>query len=187
MPPRVLILLKGGAIICHDEKTKKRLDYLKNFGFENEVTVVTPGINAKMNEIQAAYGLLQLKTFENQVNKRKKITKQYRSELNEVSGIRFFEDAENVKHNYSYFPIFIDKNYPLSRDDLYFKLKENNIFSRRFFYPLISQFSMYSGLPSANSLNLPVAENTSKQVICLPIYSELDSASVNRVIRIIKN
>jgi len=178
--------IEGGAIICHDEKTKKRIDYLKNFGFADEITIVAPGINAKMNELQAAYGLLQLKTIDKQIEKRKKIAYAYREGLKEINGIDFLEDFEDVKHNYAYFPIFVNNKYPLTRDELYYKLKENNIYGRRYFYPLISEFSTYRGLPSAKPANLPVATNIASQVICLPIYPELSLDIVKSIIDIIK-
>ncbi len=179
--------IEGGAIICHDEKTKKRIDYLKNFGFADEVTVVAPGINAKMNELQAAYGLLQLKAFEQQIEKRKNISELYRKLLTGINGIRNMEDDENVKHNYSYFPIFVNEDYALSRDELYYKLQENNIYGRRYFYPLISEFPAYRGLPSAKASNLMKAKEVSDQVICLPIYPDLDMEIVEQICRIIKN
>ena len=179
--------IEGGAIICHNEKTKKRIDYLKNFGFTDETTVVTHGINARMNELQAAYGLLQLKTFNNQIAKRKIITDTYRELLKDIKGISFLENIENIKHNYAFFPIFVDKEkYGLSRDKLYFKLKENNIYGRRYFYPLISEFPLYRGLASAKPENLPVAEKIAEQVICLPIYPELDIKTVEKIVEFIK-
>jgi len=178
--------IEGGAIICRDEKTKKRIDFLKNFGFANETTVIAPGINAKMNELQATYGLLQLKTFNEQIKKRKIITETYRNLLKDTKGISFLEDIENVKHNYAYFPIFVNNDYPLSRDELYFKLKENNIYGRRYFYPLISEFPPYRDLNSAKPENLPVAEKIAKQVICLPIYPDLELNIVDDICSIIK-
>jgi len=178
--------IEGGAIISHDEKTKKRIDYLKNFGFADETTIVAPGINAKMNELQAAFGLLQLKTIDEQIAKRKIITDTYRKLLRNIKGISFLDDIDNVKHNYTYFPIFVNNDYPISRDDLYFKLKENNIHGRRYFYPLISQFPTYHGLISAKPENLKVAEEITKKVICLPIYPELDIEVVNHIVELIK-
>ncbi len=179
--------IEGGAIICHDEKTKKRIDYLKNFGFADEVTVIAPGINAKMNELQAAFGLLQLKTFDEQVKKLNEITNSYRNLLKNIDGISFLRDIDNVKHNYAYFPILIDeKQYGKTRDELYNILKEKGIYSRRYFYPLISQFPTYRGLKSAKPENLPVAEEVAKKVICLPIYPDLDINSVRKIINYIK-
>lgn len=178
--------IEGGAIVCHDEKTKKRIDFLKNFGFANEITVVAPGINAKMNEIQAAYGLLQLKAHKKNIKKRKKITRHYRNKLKGIKGLSFLEDFKTVEHNYSYFPIFIDDDFSVSRDKLYFKLQENNIYGRRYFYPLITKFSVYRGLESSDPANLPVAERVAEQVICLPIYPDLDYDKIDSIIEIIK-
>jgi len=177
---------EGGAIICHDEKTKQRIDYLKNFGFAGETKVIAPGINAKMNEFQAAYGLLQLKTFDEQIKKRKIIADTYRELLKNIEGINFLKNIEGVKHNYAYFPIFVDeKEYGMKRDELYYKMQENNIYGRRYFYPLISQFSPYKGLDSAKPDNLPVAERIAMQVICLPIYPNLDLEDVEMISNII--
>lgn len=178
--------IEGGAIICHDEKTKKRIDFLKNFGFADETIVVAPGINAKMNELQAAYGLLQLKTFDEQIAKRKIVNDTYRELLKDVAGINFLKNVEGVKYNYAYFPILIDQEkYSLSRDDLYNKLKEHHIYSRRYYYPLISNFSSYKGLDSAKSENLPIANRISEQVICLPIYPDIESDAIKRVVDVI--
>ena len=160
---------EGGAIVCHDEKTKKRIDYLKNFGFADETTVVAPGINAKMNEVQSAMGLVQLKYAKEVREKRKTITEYYRDNLRNLEGISFLEDIDKVEHSYTYFPILINKEkYGITRDELYQKLKDNNIYGRRYFYPLISQFSTYRGLPSAQSENLPIAEKIAEKVLCLP-------------------
>jgi dTDP-4-amino-4,6-dideoxygalactose transaminase len=178
---------EGGAVISHDEKTKKRLDYLKNFGFADETTVIAPGINAKMNEMQAALGILQLKDVEKNTLKRKRIAEKYREVFSEIDGIEFINEMKNVKHNYGYFPIFVDENkYGKSRDELYEELKKNNIFARRYFYPLISQFPSYRGLDSASSDNLPVATEITEKVICLPIYADLDITEVEKICAIIK-
>jgi len=179
--------IEGGAIVCHDENTKKRIDFLKNFGFADEVTVVAPGINAKMNEVQAAYGLLQMKSFKKQVLKRKELAKAYRALLREVEGIWFQNDIPDVIHNYSYFPILVDEDKcGISRDELYFKLKENNIFGRRYFYPLISEFPAYRGFDSADPIKLPIADRISKQVICLPIYPDLEVSTIETIVYYIK-
>ncbi len=178
--------IEGGAIICHDAETKKQIDYLKNFGFENETSVIQTGINGKMNELQAAFGLLQLKTIDKDIAKRKKVANFYKKEFREVKGIRFLEDIKNIKHNYSYFPIFIEEEYPMTRDHLYQKLKDNSIFARRYFYPLISEFSMYKNFDSANPKKLPNAVKMADQVICLPIYPELGQNEVEYVINQIK-
>ena len=180
--------IEGGAIICHDEKTKKRIDFLKNFGFADELTVVEPGINAKMNEIQAAYGLLQLKHIDEYIAKRKSIAELYRRELSGIKGIRVLNDIDRMKHSYTYFPILIDSGaYGQSRDAVYERLKANNIFGRRYFYPLISQFPTYRGLPSAKPENLPVATTVAEQVICLPIYPDLEAEIIEIIVEIIKN
>lgn len=182
---KVFNTIEGGAIVCHDEKTKKRIDFLKNFGFADEVTVVAPGINAKMNEIQAAYGLLQLKQVNEHIEKRKRISSLYKELLCNVKGIICLPDMEGVKHNYSYFPILINGEFGKTRDEVYELLKKNDIFSRRYFYPLISQFPTYSGLPSADPENLPIAEKVTKQILCLPIYSEIDVVDVKRIVNLI--
>lgn len=185
---KVFNTIEGGAIICKDEKTKKRIDFLKNFGFSGETTVVAPGINAKMNELQSAYGILQLKTIEEQIKNRKRIADTYRFLLKNTEGIRCLEDMNGVKHNYSYFPIFVDESkYPIPRDILYFKLKEKNIHGRRYFYPLISEFSPYRGLPSSNPNNLLNASKITNQVICLPIYPDLENKTIEYICKIINH
>ena len=184
---KVFNTIEGGAIICHDKKLKEQIDYLKNFGFAGETKVIAPGINAKMNELQAALGLLQLKRVEADISKRKEIAEQYRKELRDMQGITILEDIAGVQHNYSYFPILVDnRKYGKSRDELYDYLKENNIFSRRYFYPLISSFSMYRSLDSAHPDNLPVASKVADQIICLPIYPDLKSNEVRGLLSIIK-
>ena len=184
---KVFNTFEGGAIICHDEKTKRRIDFLKNFGFADEVTVVEPGINAKMNEFQAALGLLQLKHVEEYIEKRKAVAAKYRNELKNVKGIRFLDDIPGVKHSYTYFPVLIDeKIYGESRDEVYEKLKKHNIYGRRYFYPLISRFPTYRSLPSAKPANLHVAEKIAAKVLCLPIYPELKSKVIDKIIKIFK-
>lgn len=185
---KVYNTIEGGAIICHDEKTKKRIDYLKNFGFADETTVIAPGINAKMNEVQAAYGLLQLKYLKDNIQKSRKIAEIYDKELGPMKGVRILKHHPEVDHNYSYYPIFVDeKKYGKSRDGLYEYLKENNIYGRRYFYPLVSEFPMYKGLDSAKPTNLPKASKLANQVICLPIYPELDYPTVSDIVLKIKN
>ena len=180
--------IEGGAIICHDEKTKRRIDFLKNFGFADEVTVVEPGINAKMNELQAAYGLVQLKHVDEYIAKRKAVVEQYRDGLKDIKGIRFLNDIEGIRHSYTYFPILInEEEYGESRDEVYERLKQNNIYGRRYFYPLISQFPTYRGLISAQTENLPVATKIAHQVICLPIYPDLDIDTVEMICNILIN
>jgi dTDP-4-amino-4,6-dideoxygalactose transaminase len=179
--------IEGGAIISHDEKTKKRIDNLKNFGFTDEVTVIEPGINAKMNELQSAYGLLQLKYIDEYTKKRKHIAETYRRNLAGVKGIKFLSDIVNVEHSYTYFPILVDEpEYGESRDSLYERLKRHSIYGRRYFYPLISQFPTYRGLPSAKPENLPIATEVADQVICLPIYPQLGMDEIDKVCNLIK-
>lgn len=179
--------VEGGALICHDAAMKKRIDYLKNFGFADEVTVVAPGINSKMDEIRSAYGLLNLKYIDQAIATRQNIANRYRRELAGVSGISFFNDMPGVRHNYSYFPIFINEaEFGLSRDALYQKLKDHNILGRRYFYPLISTFSTYRGLDSARPENLPLATKMADEVLCLPIHHELTDEQQTEIIGLIK-
>lgn len=183
---KVFNTIEGGALVMHDAETKKRIDYLKNFGFANETTVVGPGINSKMDEIRSAYGLLTLKQVDSAIARRKAVATQYREALKDVKGISFFEDKPGVRHNYSYFPIFVDeKEYGMSRDALYFKMREQGIYGRRYFYPLISTFSTYCGLPSAKPENLPVATKMADSVICLPMHHALNSHETEMVISVI--
>jgi len=184
---KVYNTIEGGALVCHDEATKKRIDYLKNFGFAGETTVVAPGINSKMDELRSAYGLLNLKQVDSAIANRKHVAEMYREALKDVPGIRMLHDIEGVRHNYAYFPIFISNEYGLSRDELYAKLQEHNIYGRRYFYPLISTFSAYKGLDSANPANLPVAHKLADQVLCLPMFSGLDDEGVNRVIDVVRS
>lgn len=183
---KVFNTIEGGAMIMHDEKTKQRIDYLKNFGFANEVEVVGPGINSKMDEIRSAYGLLNLKQVDRAIEQRRKVALQYREGLKNIEGISFWEDLPEVRHTYSYFPIFVDaEKYGMTRDKLYFKMREQNILGRRYFYPLISEFSTYRGLSSARKDNLPIAYQMADSVICLPMHHDLSSIDVNRVIQVI--
>ena len=176
---KVFNTIEGGAIICNDEKTKQRIDYLKNFGFADETTVIAPGINAKMNEMQAAYGMLQLNYIDSLISKRQDIVNFYRDQLKNIDGIKFLNDIAEVNHVYSYFPIFVEKEkYGRTRDELYEELKRHNIFGRRYFYPLISQFPTYRGLVSAKAENLPVASKVALEVICLPLYPSLNKDAI---------
>lgn len=186
---KVFNTIEGGAIICQDEKTKRRIDLLKNFGFANETTVIEPGINAKMNELQAAYGILQLKHVDSYIAKRKEIVLLYNSLLNGIPGIKTIKvDNDDIEHAYPYYPVLVNmKEYGMSRDDLYFKLQEYNIYGRRYFYPLISDFPTYKGLASASTDNIPVATKVAKEVICLPIYPNLDFEDIKNICRLIKN
>lgn len=185
---KVYTTIEGGAIVMHDKATKKRIDYLKNFGFASETEVVAPGINGKLDEVRAVYGLLNLKQVDKAINARHQVAIQYREAFQNVKGIRFFNDMIGVKHNYSYFPIFINaEEYGMTRDELYFKLRDHNILGRRYFYPLISTFSTYSGLPSASPDNLPNATRIANEVICLPMHHELSTDDINRIIELIVN
>lgn len=184
---KVYNTVEGGALVMHDAETKKRIDYLKNFGFANEVTVVGPGINSKMDEVRSAYGLLNLRQVDAAIEARRQVAIKYREALRPVEGITFFDDMPGVKHNYSYFPIFVDaEKYGMTRDELYFKMKEHNVLGRRYFYPLISEFSTYRGLESARPENLPNAHRMADTVICLPMHHALSDEDVERVIDVIK-
>ncbi len=183
---KVFNTIEGGAMIIKDEKTKKRIDYLKNFGFASETEVVAPGINSKMDEIRSAYGLLNLQQVDRAIESRHQTAIKYREALADINGVKFWNDIPGVKHNYSYFPIFINANeYGMTRDELYLKMKEQNVFGRRYFYPLISTFSTYRGLPSARKENLPIAYKMAEEVICLPMHHSLTEEDINRIINII--
>jgi dTDP-4-amino-4,6-dideoxygalactose transaminase len=183
---KVYNTLEGGALVMHDAETKKRIDYLKNFGFAGETEVVAPGINSKMDEVRAAYGLLNLKQVDEAIEKRHQVAIRYREALRDVKGIRFFDDMPGVRHNYSYFPVFVDaEEYGLTRDELYFNMKEQGVYGRRYFYPLISTFSTYKGLPSAAADNLPVATRLANEVICLPMHHGLSREDLDRILELI--
>lgn len=178
--------IEGGALICHDVATKQLIDCLKNFGFAGETEVVAPGINSKMDEVRAAYGLLGLKYIDTAIETRKHIAETYRNALKNVEGISFMNNIDGVRHNYSYFPSFVDaERYGMTRDELYFKMKADNVLGRRYFYPLISTFSTYRGLPSATPSNLPVATKMADEVICLPIHPELTDKDIDRIVSLI--
>lgn len=180
---KVFNTIEGGAMVMHDEKTKQRIDYLKNFGFANEVEVVGPGINSKMDEIRSAYGLLNLKQVDAAIAARQKVAVAYREALRNVEGISFWDDMPGVRHNYSYFPIFVDaEKYGMTRDELYMKMKDQGVWGRRYFYPLISEFSTYRGLESSRPENLPNAHMMADTVICLPMHHALSEEELNRII-----
>ena len=184
---KVYNTLEGGALIMHDAKTKQRIDYLKNFGFAGETEVVAPGINSKMDEVRAAYGILNLRQVDEAIEARHQVALRYREALKDVEGIGYWNDLSGVKHNYGYFPIFVDtKQYGMTRDELYAKLKEQGVLARRYFYPLISEFSTYRGLPSAARENLPVATKMANEVICLPMHHALSESDLERIITSIK-
>ena len=183
---KVFNTIEGGAMVMHDAEMKKRIDYLKNFGFAGETVVVGPGINSKMDEIRSAYGLLNLQKVDEAIEARHQVALRYREALRDVSGITFFDDMPGVRHNYSYFPIFVDaEEFGRTRDELYFKMKENGVLGRRYFYPLISSFSTYRGLPSAAPENLPEANKMAESVICLPMHHELGDEDVKRILTFI--
>ena len=183
---KVYNTLEGGALVMHDAETKKRIDYLKNFGFAGETTVVAPGINSKVDEVRAAYGILNLRLVDAAIEARHQVAIKYREALRPVEGITFMDDMPGVKHNYSYFPIFIDaEKYGMTRDELYEKMRSHNVLGRRYFYPLISTFSTYRGLPSAAPENLPKAHKMADSVICLPMHHELSSEDIDRVLELI--
>lgn len=180
---KVYNTIEGGAMVMHDEKTKQRIDYLKNFGFAGETEVVGPGINSKMDEVRSAYGLLNLKQVDVAIETRHQVAIKYREALKDVEGIEYWDDLPGVKHNYSYFPIFVhEKEYGMTRDELYFKMKEQGILGRRYFYPLISEFSTYRGLESSKPENLPIAHKMANSVICLPMHHALTKADIRRIV-----
>ena len=184
---KVYNTIEGGARVMQDEQTKKRIDYLKNFGFANETTVVAPGINSKMDEVRAAYGILNLRQVDSAIEARRNVAKRYREALRDVLGITFFEDMQGVRHNYSYFPVFVDaEKFGRTRDQLYFDMKAANVLGRRYFYPLISDFSTYRGLPSATRENLPVAYHLADTVLCLPMHHALNDEEIERILNCIK-
>jgi dTDP-4-amino-4,6-dideoxygalactose transaminase len=182
---KVFNTLEGGAIVCPDARTKQRIDHLKNFGFVDEVTVVAPGINGKMNELQAALGLLQLKSVDEAIAARARIDAHYREQLAGVRGIRCLQIAGEARWNHAYFPIFVEPEFAISRNALYQRMREHGVWARRYFYPLISEFPMYRALPSASPVNLPVATRAAQQILCLPIYPGLADSELARVIEVI--
>jgi len=183
---KVFNTFEGGAIISPDYKTKKLIDQLKNFGFENELSVVLPGINAKMSEVNAAFGLLQLKYIDTALQARKNLYEIYKELLNGINGIDCIFQTNSFQHNYSYFPILVTPAYSLTRDELFEKFKKNDIFTRRYFYPLISNFATYKNFKSSNKKNLYVANQISEQILCLPLYPNLDVRTINYICRLIK-
>ena len=178
--------IEGGALVCHTKEMKEKIDHLKNFGFEDDVTVVAPGINGKMDEVRAAFGLLNLKQVDAAIDKRHAVAKRYRDVIDKIEGLSYLEEQQGVRYNYGYFPIFVDEvKYGMSRDVLYAKLKEHGIFGRRYFYPLISTFMPYNTYPSSAEDNLPVATKMAEQVLCLPMHHALSDDDVRRIISVI--
>lgn len=183
---KVYNTFEGGAVVCPDAKTKQRIDYLKNFGFADEVTIMAPGINGKMNEVQAAFGMLQLKHIDHAISRRKAIDGLYREALHGVRGLSVLPEPADTERNYAYFPILLGRDYALSRDALYLRLREHGIHARRYFYPLISDMPMYRGLTSAAPANLPNARKVAEEILCLPIYPDLAGNDQQRVIRLVR-
>lgn len=185
---KVFNTLEGGALVTNDETLKKRIDFLRNFGFQDEVTVVSPGSNGKVDEVRSAFGLLQLKYVDKEIAKRQKVAEFYREHLKDIPGVHILQDIPDVQHNYGYFPILVDAEvYGMTRDALYEKFKSNGIFARRYFYPLCSQFPTYRNLPSALPLNLVVAEKTAQEVLCLPIFADLTTPEIQAIVTILKS
>ncbi|WP_083745406.1 DegT/DnrJ/EryC1/StrS aminotransferase family protein [Variovorax sp. KK3] len=183
---KVMNTFEGGAIICPDRRSKERIDHLKNFGFVDEVTVVAPGINGKMNELQSAIGVLQLAGIGDAISARQRVSLRYQEQLSAVAGLKLLENDPAIESNYAYFPVLVERDFWCGRDELYEHLKRFNIFARRYFYPLITAFPMYRGLPSSGSANLPVATRKADQVLCLPLYPELSISDQDRVIAAVK-
>lgn len=180
--------VEGGALICHSAEMKKKIDFLKNFGFAGETEVMAPGINSKMDEIRSAYGLLNLRHVDAAISHRRHVAERYREALGNVEGVTMFEQLPNVEYNYSYFPIFIDAGkYGVTRDELYYRMRDKDVLGRRYFYPLISSFEPYRDLPSASADNLPVATRMADEVICLPMHHRLSEADVDRIINLVVN
>ena len=184
---KVFNTFEGGAIVCHDAETKQRIDYSKNFGFADEVTVVATGINGKMNEFQSALGLLQLRHIDAAIERRRRISEAYTRELRGVAGITCCTHSPDAEQNYSYYPILVGANYPLSRDDLCQKMREHGIYPRRYFYPLITEMPMYKGMQSAAPSNLPVATRIAREIVCLPIFTELEQDDVLRIVETVRS
>ncbi len=184
---KVFNTFEGGALVTNSPKMKQRIDYLRNFGFKDEVTVIAPGMNGKVDEMRSAFGLLQLKHVDEEIAKRKKVADVYRKNLKNIPGIRILHDLPGIQHNYGYFPILVDSTtLGITRDQLYEKLKKNGIYSRRYFYPLCSQFASYRGLSSTAEDRLPVAEPISRNILCLPIYAELDEMAIDKIVKNVK-
>ena len=180
---KVFNTVEGGALVVHDEKTKIRIDNLKNFGITDDVTVVAPGINGKMDELRSAYGILNLRQVDKAILARKNVATKYREALRTIEGVSFWDDMLGIRHNYSYFPIFIDaEKYGMTRDELFFHMKEQGVWSRRYFYPLISNFPTYRGLPSSNKENLPVGNKMADEVLCLPMHHALTDNNIERIL-----
>ena len=183
---KVFTTFEGGAIVCPDGKTKQRIDHLKNFGIADEVTVIAPGINGKMSEVQAAFGLLQLEHVDACIDRRKAVDRRYRLAIQGLAGISMLPEPADTDPNYAYFPVLVEPEFGITRDELYLRLRAQGIHARRYFYPLISEMPMYRGLPSAVASNLPNANKSAAQVLCLPIYPDLDPEDQQKVIQVVR-
>lgn len=183
---KVFNTFEGGAVICHDERSKKQIDQYKNFGISSETSVDAFGFNGKMSEVNAGFGLVQLKYVDEAIQKRGEVDRKYREGLSEIEGLKCLEFTNTSKNNYSYFPIFVEDNYPLNRDELYEKLKEYNIFARKYFYPLITDFTPYKQFCVSSKDEFPNAYACAEKVMCLPIYPDLEDGDINRIISALK-
>jgi dTDP-4-amino-4,6-dideoxygalactose transaminase len=183
---KVFNTFEGGAIVCRDAAMKQHIDHLKNFGIVDEVTVVAAGINGKMHEVSAAFGLLQLEGIGDAIGKRAQVAARYRGALAGTPGISCMAELEH-EANFGYFPILVSDDYPLGRDGLYQKLRDAGIHARRYFYPLISEFPMYRAIPSTAPANLPVAASAARRVLCLPIYPALEAQDIERIVSLIRS
>ena len=180
---KVFGTIEGGALICHSAEMKHQIDNLKNFGFRGETVVEAPGINGKMDEVRAAFGLLNLKQIDAAIEARHNVAMRYREVIDKIEGLSYLVEQSDIRYNYGYFPIFVDEaRYGISRDALYEKLKANNIFGRRYFYPLISTFDPYNTYSSAAPENLPIATKMAEQVLCLPMHHALSEEDVEWII-----
>jgi dTDP-4-amino-4,6-dideoxy-D-glucose transaminase len=185
---KVFNTFEGGAIVCDSAEMKEHIDNLKNFGITDEVSISGLGINGKMSELNAAVGLLQLRYVDGEIASRKEIDRQYRSLLSHIPGISCVKcHDKEITPNYSYFPILVESTYPISRDQLYEKLRSKNIFARRYFYPLISEFHMYRDFVSSSQNKLPVANDTASRILCLPMFSNLGEVDIHRIVSLIAN
>lgn len=180
---KVFNTIEGGAIICHDKAMKTKIDQLKNFGIVDEATgSMYPGINGKLNELQAAMGLLQLKTIDDLIAQRKQIDSQYRQAINDIQGLKPIVSKQIKTSNYGYFPILVEQAYPLTRDELCEELKKEGIYARKYFFPLVSNLPTCADIASAQPSNLPFANEIANKILCLPIYPNLENKQVAKII-----
>ena len=182
---KVFNTFEGGAVICHDTALKQQIDYMKNFGFAGEVSVVATGINAKMNEFQAALGLLQLRRVDESLARRAAVAERYRLRLAGVQGLNCPPLPTVLSHNHAYFPVRVDEAFRVDRDSLYEHLKRHGVLARRYFFPLITDFPMYREHAPDARRQLPVAYRVASEVLCLPIYAGLPLEQVDRIAELI--